>query len=341
MEAIAWQNVYRQSVTIRRINSFSHSFNETFANGQWPVFENGSIQENLLPSDMTEGGYYFSGYTLFHRLVVPDPQWGGGHEPFYHDVWEKTYLSFSPGWERHVDGIMYWHMPGASYKCNLTGFYINPNSGEPIEFTVSTNFENSFQYQANPNDSMAIDYVYDENIETDCPDEITIQNGQIGYSYIHSTNAGEHSEIMFRPLVAVSDVIPASVQDWQNNSGGNLTLQSIQIPKNIPQDITCAASAIFSEKNSKAIFACDIPSAFQSINDLKSGALANIQDIWYQYYNYWNINSLSADESSYTQGLHVAICRNRDSEPLFIVFRSELHPEFFDFKSETERSKLS
>ena len=348
VENIAWQNVYKQSVSIRKINSFSHGFNETFANGIWPVFRNEAIEVSTLTPANMENGYsmfmhydlkipYF--YTVFYHTIEWEP---GNYDTFR--FFQKTAFETRFGWGRIYTGEMFWNVPGAYYTCNTTLFYIHPDSGLPVERTIHTRFENSYSYEALGDNSMSVGYVFDEEenniITADCPIGITIQDGQIGYSYEHSIthypydDKDCYSETRFKPIVAVSDIIPTFVQDWQNNSDGNLTLQSVQ-------DIACPASAIFSEKNSKAIFAYDISSIFKSINASTSGTLADIQDIWYQYYNYLNINSLSADEASYTQGLHVAICRNRDSEPLFIVFRSEIHPEIFDFKSETERSKLS
>lgn len=348
-EPIAWENVYRQPISIRKINSFSHNFNGTFANGQWPAFNNGSIQSSILPPDLVNDGYHANMYSFYEggpeffitQFVVRD-EWG----TFTDDI--ATILGTRYGWPRDTAGYTYWCVPGASYSCNSTIFYIDPVSGEYHDFTLSTNFSNNYSYGAIGTDAKSLGYVFDftqdSTLVADAPLGITIQDGQIGYSYVHNTlntsdgSNGGHSETLFKPMVAVSDILPASVQNWQNNSGGNLTLQSIQIPKNIPQNVTCPASAIFSEKNSKVNFACDIPSIFKSANGSKSGTLANIKNIWYQYYNYWNINSLSEDKSFYTQGLHIAICNSQNNEPLFIVFRSEISPQIFDFHSEVERS---
>ncbi len=334
-EDIAWQDIYKQPVTIRKINSFSHDYADI--NSVYPIFADVDCYGESLIDFKT----LCAGYRDFWDWW--DWHWGyWGFTEYYEEKWDHydsvPLFPIGFGFGRNAEGDRVCGFGAFHYNNRQKLFYIHPVSGEPVIFYTANFFDDEIPGCLNNDLQSRLDFFKQDVIpDFDYLIGLTMQGTQIGYEYEHYSNHMTSYETRFKPISS----IPSEVSDWINNSGGNLTLQSIQIPKNIPQDITCSASAIFSEKNSKAIFACDIPSAFQSINGSKSGDLASLKNSWYQYYNYWNINSLSADESFYTQGLHVAICESQNSEPLFIVFRSEIFPEIFDFKSETERSKLS
>ena len=337
-EAIVWQNVYKQPITIRKINSFSRDYVDI--NSVHPIF----TDRECTGEHLIDFATLCAGYDGFWDWW--NNHWGYWGYHNYIDEWglkrSHPYFPFgniiATGPSRNVEGDFVWGFSDARYNKIQKLFYIHPISGEPVIFCEANFFDDEIPGLLSNDLQTRLDWLSQDNFpDVDVPEAIILQGTQVGYSYTHYSNNLSSQEALFKPICS----IPSEVSDWINNSGGNLTLQSIQIPKNIPQDITCSASAIFSEKNSKAIFACDIPSAFQSINGSKSGYLASLKNSWLQYYSYWNINSLSSDESFYTQGLHVAICESQNSEPLFIVFRSEIQPEIFDFKSQTERSKLS
>lgn len=330
IENIAWENIYKQPVSLSKIHSFSKHFENTVA--PYPIF--------------VEEGCYGDSLIDFNTL----PDYNGDFEKWWHShygfwgrvhVRDDWYCPIYPfglrcGFGTDSWGNFVYSVNGYSFNGQQKLFYIHPISGNPVSFTLTWDDDNLNQ-PLNNNLQDRLDF-FSNNSTYDVPEEVVIQNGQIGYSYTYYSNG--NSETRFKPIMSVSSVI----FDWQNNSLGDFVLQNVSIPKNIPQNVTCSASAVFTEKISNAKFLCHFPSAFKSTNSSVSGALANINNPQWQYFNYWNINSLNEDNSYSTQGLHVVVLDDSYddySEGQFFVFRSELHPDIFDLKSEAQRSKLS
>ena len=333
---IEWENIYKQPVTIEMIHSFDYTISSS-SSLNYPIF----ITKYSTTTTLV-GEWYYDEYYKMERI------W------FYNRVGNP--IITVPGtysWGTQSDGMITY--PGLSYSAAFKGFYINPDNGQINTFSASTKFMSSIgQYSDEDLGIYGLDeprQYYDfygglSDAVVDIPRGVTCQNGSLGVRYRHEVcSKGTHTgEYRFRPLVS----IPLNVTDWQSRpstdfeGSSNLSLQGVQIPKNIPQDVTCSASAVFSERNSNVKFLYNIPSALKSTKGILSGKLAGVDNPYWQNFNYWNINSLSEDKSHYTQGLHVALASNEDGYyEKFFVFRSELHPDIFDLKSETERSKLS
>lgn len=339
-EAIAWENVYKQAVEIKLLNYSSIKILDWFRT--YPIFVCSKvIGGNFLSDELIEDGYQFKGKLSYE---VPDP-YGGKIREEEIVVPGGVFLGANFDAEGMFTG---YSLPYHTYNVYISLFYIHPNSGNFEPFTLSTRFINS-KYTFTNGTIFFSDR--NESLKFDIPSVLDIENGYIGIKYEHieveMTPHGDWTSYwplahttkvdttLFKPLAS----IPQEVINWQNNSSGNLPLQNILIPKNIPQNVTRSASAVFSEKYSNAKFLCDIPSAFKSTNGNISGALAGVDNPYWQNLNYWNVNSRSDDEAYCTQGLHVALASNEDGYyEKFFVFRSELHPDIFDFKFETQRS---
>ena len=233
-------------------------------------------------------------------------------------------------WGTEYDGTPTY--PAFSYSVSISGFYINPDSGVPVNFSFSDSSSSHIGIY-DTGYKTVYDYYGDDTV-VDAPSHVGSLDGHLGIWYQHFTNGGQKSEFVFKQVDAS---IPQSVLDWQSDLSGSLSLSNILIPQNITQNISCSAAAVFTENFSNANFLCELPSAFHYVNGSSSGTLQNVSNPSFEFFNYWNIHSLDNYTSSYSQGLHIAAA---DSEH-FIVMRSELHSEIFDFKSETERSKLS
>ena len=311
LEASEWQNIYRQTLDIRAVHSFSSQYDYGL---NVPAF----ISSFKSTSTIAGHQYYNEAYDRYEVL-----------QSRYTDA-EIITVEGTYSWGTDVWGNTTF--PALSYTVYVSGFYINPNSGCPISFSFSDTFSSHIGIYSDATREY-YDYTGEGTI-VDVPTSIGFENGCLGFVYTHYTNGGRNREVMFRPEIE----IPYDVSLWQSDLPGGLSLSNVLIPQNIPLNITCSAAAVFSEKFSDSVFLCDIPSAFtRHSNNRSSGTLAGIDNPHFSYFNYWNVNSLSQDKSFYSQGLHIFTV---DYEHFF-VFRSELHPEIFDFRAEVERSNLS
>lgn len=330
-----YKTTYNEAVTIKYITSYAHDLSWPYVLGNVPIFlAQEVIEATVLP--------YLEG------IVSP----GTGRSM----ITESSISSHVKGLQTVLGKYGYGlnsqgenEYPALQHSCSATLFWINPDTGEATDFTINTTFTADIPTREDENGYCGDDSDWEIVMEkmliyefassaaiADVPSSIIIQDGSIGYLYTHYTNGGREAESRFRPLISLTQ-IPAEILDWRNNSpnghDGSLLLQAIQIPVNVA---TYSASAKFREKHSNVHFFCDIPSVLACINGNVSGILASNNKPSFNFFNFWNINSLSSDESFYTHGLHIAT----SNDEKIIVFRSELHPEIFDFQAEIERSKL-
>lgn len=318
---IAWEDIYKNAVEMNVLTSFNRKFSLAFG---VPLFVTDESITSLI-----------RGYKVGDRIYPTDRINGSN----------AYAVSYAPGWGTDSHGNQTYPANRCTYS--VKGFYINPNNGEIINFDSKASFSGqcgTYDIGMLDNDGNLIFYDdwygYHSIARAKIPTSTIIRDdGVLGIRYLDGTCINGHIEYQdgFRPLLE----IPLSTFNWQikpsTGCTGNLFLKEINIPENISEEnITCLASAVFSEKNSNTKFLFNLPSIFKSINGTASGILANVNNPSYSFYNYWNIDSLSEDETTYTQGLHIVIINGED----FTVFRSELHPEIFNFNAEVERSKL-
>ena len=318
---IAWEDIYKNAVEINVLTSFNSNFYLAFG---VPLFITGESITAII-----------RGYKV-GNTIYPTNRINGSN---------AYAVSYAPGWGTDSHGNQTY--PATSCTYTVKGFYINPNNGEIIDFNSKASFSGQCgTYDIGMLDNNGILILYDDwygyhgTAHAEIPTSTIIRDdGALGIRYLDGTCRNGHIEYQdgFRPLLE----IPLSTFNWQikpsTGCTGNLFLKEINIPENTSEEnITYSASAVFSEKNSNTKFLVNLPSVFKSTNGNISGILANVNNPSYSFYNYWNIDSLSEDKTTYTQGLHVAIANHED----FIVFRSDLHPEIFNFNAEVERSKL-
>ena len=338
---VAWLNVYRDALNIQALNFFSHDCDFLECLNPYPAFITHYEEKSMIFVDDYGFQTDLVSQTEFDdqgNIIFIAPPELCGH------LVEVPYIL---GWGLNSQGSPYY--PSFSCSVHIKGFYINPENGEcvPFDFTdaLSSNIVLIELYSSHPEwgitnaERWMYDY-YNKNTTADLPDSnpvyIDPEKGELGFLYIHYTitkSAGSSSdferEFKFRPHV----LLPQSFCNWRDNCKGNLSLSDVLIPQNS----TASATARFSERNSKTIFLCNIPSALNITNGNASGSLAGISNPSFSYGNFWNSNSMNSDGTFSTQGLHVSAAELEK----FIVLRSELHPEIFDFYSESQRSRLS
>ena len=199
--------------------------------------------------------------------------------------------------------------PGFSHSCNANLFYVSYESGEIIHVSINAEFSSHFpseiDYSYTPEGRIrVVSYdAYAEGAVAEIPERIGISEGKIGYFYsLYIGGLRDIQENLFKPCID----FPKELSRWSNDNT-RLILQRISSTPHV---------AVFSEKFSRTIFLCEA----NLDDDVPSWSVG--------YGNFWDNQS--------NKGLHFAI-----SYHSFLVFRSQLHPEIFDFDAELERSKLS
>ena len=317
-EPIEWDNIFRQPITIKMLSAEAQHYIEALS---IPAFISDFSTTTTLAGYLSynnDGKQIILASEDIEAPIITVPKtigWGT-------DAWGNTLY------------------PGFSYTVSFSGFYVDPDSAQFIPFSAKTSFSSHIPVVNVPLPDGTPRYYYDyyaEDIIVDIPLGVSFSEGYIGVVYTHCTNGGHTRRGEFKPLLAVPSKFSDWHRDFPDDITGNLSLLNFYIPERMPSHVTCSASAVFREGFSGTTFLCNNPSAFYYANNHSSGRLANLDNINFQFFNYYNLVSVNKDNSFYSQGLHI-VTANLEH---FFVFRSDIDPKIFDFYAEVERSKLS
>lgn len=306
-EAIAWENVYKNAVEIKFLNSF-------FIEGEERVFFFSSYPVATIKS---EG----------HSVLAVDALWWEGTPPTeeYDDV------TSSP----------------LALSINVTTkfMWINPETGKPAYSTVITEFRNNIPTDnkwgaINAETGIWEVTSYDPwyyalgspGTDVKTAPLFGIQGNKIGFSYRHYTYESINSnnpdwegyDYGFQP----SGNIPVTIEDWTGEGWSSegftgeswinyLYFNQFITPHNTQNS---GLIACFREKHSNTNFLLHVGANFNPQNT--------------RTYSYCN--------NSHNELLHIiTFYDSLSNRYAVLVFKSKFHTEIFDFKSETERSNLS
>ena len=328
---IYWNDIYKQPIDINMANC--------------KYFSNNDIYEGCDIIFINDESYYspvfLTSYEERATYVIASSRWGEVVGASMGTVEERDYAQ---GYGTDTEGRDVG--PCLSAVVTFSGFYVLPTTGEICFFSGSAGFESSIPVEG------GVYQYYAGDATADVPGEVLIHNKQVCIIYSHYENGGQKREYRYKTMCA----IPNEVFNWRVNDTkkSDVYVKDFIIPQNIPNNITRSASAIFAEKKSKVFFCCDMPSVFCSSNGVISGTLSQMPYARLtRQFNYFttfiNVNSLTDDESIYTEYLHVVpVCQYNNNTYNYYdyrvgvtVFKTKLHTEIFDFNAEIERSKLT
>ncbi len=233
--SIAWENIYKQAVNIRLLNTWEQSLSNVIYINGYPVISSG----------------------LLYNISRPVDQ--------YNEIQLDNYDSTIYTYGNKSDGTIAW--PDIVHNAFVDLSFIDPDTGEIETRHLSINYENVIPeageddwYSEFPNYYM----FWPTGQKLYRPVRVDFQNGMFGIvsCYYESNDYNIiRSDNYFTPLISIESIIPST---WQSGTGSGLSLNSLILPNgslnSLPTGCASAAYAVFSENNTNTKFALHLPS---------------------------------------------------------------------------------
>lgn len=372
---IEWQDIYKSPIEVKLVNFFTHdslaylnsqceiellSEDDDFGYDKVPIFISSNVTETVL------GVRYHTktlNWTRGDGTVIKTAEVRESPYITVETIETDRYANFD-----HVRDEIY-EIPGA---WSFSFFYINPENGQPQESSVTYEFPHNLRikekqatyYWTSFDGTGGIPQIYYysyyslEESTIFIPQCVAVYNGQIGISaYIYGSE-----NYRFFPIENVPETVKPYIPDVpsQNpDTQGSLYLEALRPPKyegkiynkihNVygnfqeassqyiygEQSIKSPLIAEFRESFSGSRFFCALPSDFQHYGH-------DCVTIYRPYRNFFDWRTLNANGHC-LEALHVVLLRaeyyiSSNDSWTFLVFKSKINPNEFDFKAESERS---
>lgn len=355
---IAWDDIYKPAVEIELIHSsiidapYRDSIPEAIINDNgdvidtnhyYPIFlKNISVRANYAPAvynHSVNGNYYSTSISATFFYIHPNT--GEKHE---FSVSSSGSISFH--FEIDKNGreaclVDYYEYLGSFFICNgklmLSGSRTAIKWWQIFDYDFGGwTFEETYHEWGawHPEDPHGGDTITtpSHRVLGNIPDVLLNYKSPFNVSpknfHFHSTDLFIGDTKIFNKLIMINNLINSS-----NNASAYLVVK-------------------FMESYSNTNFLYCLPSVLTiDMNGVQSGLLTNFDIINYstvgEFANYSEEKTLNDVEGTnnsirFTECLHFVTLGNTDTHKYhLLVFKSKLHPEIFDFKSEVERSKYN
>ena len=334
-KAILWQDIYKEAVKLQFLNAFEHSFLYTmdFDDGTYRLYDVSYSSSSKCFNIMPIFG--------FERRMVVAPilltrSYKDNIEYRAESVSGNTIttnetLTPPSGYIFNRYKPQYDEDFAIPLRASQKIFFVNPDSGQPsdsynIEMTCNYHF---FTYGDD-------NWGYETRIQTiEVPQAVGVKDNKIGWFYkvvdfTESLLVGKTSSLGFRPVMGV----PENIKNWcniydytRNTEYPTISLLFREFSEHY---------AIFLERITTTLFAQKLDEEIFSDMNL------------YRFFEFPFLleqHPSSGGLMASNQNLHIMILTDANYEDdfnaKFLVFRSKLQPDVFDFYSQSERSKLS
>ena len=268
-----------------------------------------------------------------------------GYEDFPYDVyWNRTGIGQGFLYDFEVEDAslsswdIYYRMLPLSITASL--FYVNPENGEYRDLTFSYNCEyDTVFYQVSTIRREMVTLV-------EYPRRFAFQDGKLGWLIDRRTyddyNERWSEERIFKPIIDTPDVIKDWFDSYPYYTSSHLDWYDIYDPlKKVLPSLRLVNILPQSGEAAFGVIPSGTPFGFKSSAKSLTTLGSTYDGLQYafDFPDTTHFYQTSDGTKLATRNLHVAICVGEEEGKCAVfVFRSELHPDVFDFDAEIQRS---